>query len=295
MIFQWFGGTYKDARSAANFFGRFAVEADMLGRVFPEYKLPREQRRAFLFVGRKTATRHNMAIGDRVTLVGDIFPVTLELTVRGIYDAERNNENLFFHYKYLDESLSDTMKGFVSTFFIRMQSADETPTIAKSIDDMFRNSPMQTKTETEKAFELSFLSFLGNVKAFLLAICTGVTFTILLVSGNTMAMAIRERVREVGILKTLGFTRWMVFSMIIGESITITLVGGGVGLSLASGLCSLIREAPLTLADMSGIHLSGTVLAMGMMVALAVGLLSSMIPAYRASRRPIIEILKATD
>ncbi|MEZ5354368.1 MAG: FtsX-like permease family protein [Bryobacteraceae bacterium] len=301
MIFQWFGGTYKDARDPANFFGRFAVEEDKLARIFPEYKLPSDQREAFLaersacIVGRKTADRHNMKVGDRITIVGDIFPVTLEFVVRGIYDAERDNENLIFHYKYLDESLEEARRGFVGTFSIRMKSPDDATRIAKTIDDMFRNAPIQTKTETEKAFELSFLAFLGNVKAFLLSICGAVTFTILLVAGNTMAMSVRERVKEVGILKTLGFTRGTILSMLMGESVLISVIGGAIGLGLAMGVCALIRQSPSTFADLSRIHLPPAVLAIGLAVAAVIGLVSSVIPAYGASRKSILDALRMTD
>ncbi|MEZ5404194.1 MAG: FtsX-like permease family protein [Bryobacteraceae bacterium] len=301
MIFQWFGGTYKDARDPANFFGRFAVEGEHLGRIFPEYKLPDDQRKAFLaeqsacVVGRKTADRHNMKIGDRITIVGDIFPVTLELVVRGIYDAERDNENLLFHYKYLDESLPEGRRGYVSTFSIRMRSADDATRIAKTIDDMFRNAPLQTKTETEKAFELSFLAFLGNVKAFLLAICGAVTFTILLVAGNTMAMSVRERVKEVGILKTLGFTQGTILSMLIGESVIISLIGGALGLFLASGMLSMARQMPSTFADMSRMYMRPSILAVGLAVALVIGFVSSIIPAFGASRKSILDALRVTD
>jgi putative ABC transport system permease protein len=176
-----------------------------------------------------------------------------------------------------------------------MRSADDATRISKAIDDMFRNSPLQTKTETEKAFELSFLAFLGNVKAFLLSICAAVTFTILLVSGNTMAMSVRERVREVGILKTLGFTRGTIMSMMLGESIVIALIGGALGLGLAAGMCALARQAPSMFTDMSRIHIPLPVIGVGMAVALVIGLVSSFIPAYGASRKSIVEALRVTD
>src|SRR5262245_36907069 len=193
MINQWFGGVYKDSRDPANFFARFAVEADKFATINPEFKLPESERQAFIndrvgcIVGRKTAVRHNLKPGDRVMLTGDIFPVKLELIVRGVYDCKADNESLFFHYKYLNESLATTagFKDVVGTFSIRMERAEDANAISKTIDDKFRNSTAQTKTETEQAFQLSFLAFLGNVKLILLTICAAVTFTILLVSGNT--------------------------------------------------------------------------------------------------------------
>jgi putative ABC transport system permease protein len=305
MIFQWFGGVYKDSRDPANFFARFAVEAEKFGVTHPDYKLPDDERQAFVndrmgcIVGRKTATRHNLKPGDRVTLTGDIFPVNLELTVRGVYDNKIDSESLFFHYKYLNESLATTagFRDVVGTYFIRMERAEDANTISKAIDDKFRNSPMQTKTETEQAFGLSFLAFLGNVKLMLLSICAAVTFTILLVSGNTMAMAVRERVREVGVLKTLGFTNGIVLWLMVGEAVVISLIGGGLGLALAGGLCLLLRGLPssMTFMDMSQFAVPPSVITLCLLVAAMIGLVSSVIPAWGASKRPITEALRFTD
>lgn len=303
MITQWFGGVYKDARDPANFFARFAVEPEKFSTINPEYKLPEEELKAFVadqtgcILGRKTAQRHNLKLGDRVTLVGDFFPVTLDFTLRGIFDNPLDSESMFFSYKYLNESVAATanFRDIVSTFTIRMERAEDANAIAKTVDDTFRNSPAQTRTETELAFQLSFLSFLGNVKLMLLSICAAVTFTILLVSGNTMAMAVRERVREVGVLKTLGFTKGHVLGMMIGESVLISLIGGIIGLALAGGLCLLIRGLPSTFANLSQITLPPSVIVICLLVAMLIGFVSSIIPAWGASSRPIVEALKVTD
>jgi len=248
-------------------------------------------------LGRKTAQRHNLKLGDRVTLVGDFFPVTLDFTLRGIFDNPLDSESMFFSYKYLNESVAATanFRDIVSTFTIRMERAEDANAIAKTVDDTFRNSPAQTRTETELAFQLSFLSFLGNVKLMLLSICAAVTFTILLVSGNTMAMAVRERVREVGVLKTLGFTKGHVLGMMIGESVLISLIGGIIGLALAGGLCLLIRGLPSTFANLSQMTLPPSVVVICLLVAMLIGFVSSIIPAWGASSRPIVEALKVTD
>jgi putative ABC transport system permease protein len=142
---------------------------------------------------------------------------------------------------------------------------------------------------------LSFLAFLGNVKAFLLSICAAVTFTILLVTGNTMAMSVRERVKEVGILKTLGYTPGIILSLLVGESLVISLVGGALGLGLAAALCAAMRNMPSTFADMSRINVVPVIVAIGLAVSLFIGLISSLVPAYGASRRPILEALRVND
>jgi len=306
MINQWFGGVYKDSRDPANFFARFAVEADKFATINPEFKLPESEQQAFVndrtgcIIGRKTAVRHNLKPGAPVTLTGDIFPVTLELTVRGVYDGTIDNESLFFHYKYLNESLAATagFRDVVGTYLIRMERAEDANAISKMIDDRYRNSTAQTKTETEQAFGLSFLAFLGNVKLILLSICAAVTFTILLVSGNTMAMAVRERVREVGVLKTLGFTNGIVLWLMVCEAIMISLIGGVIGLALTRGLILLLSLMPASITfftDFSQVSVRPSVIIICLFVAGMIGLVSSIIPALGASRRSIVEALKFND
>jgi putative ABC transport system permease protein len=301
MILQWFGGTYKDARDPKNFFARFAVEPEKIAAIYPEYKIAPEQMQAFLaertacVVGRKLARTHNFELGSRISIVGDIFPVTLNFTVRAIYDSERDNEGMFFHYNYLDEALPRGYKDIASTFVIRMANPADATRIAQDVDSQFRNAPIQTKTETERAFELAFLAFLGNVKAFLLAIFGAITFTILLVSGNTMAMAVRERVKEVGILKTIGFTQGRIFSLLLGESVFISLLGGAIGLGLTMVLCNVLRQMPSTFADMSRLTTPPWVLAVALSIAVLIGLASSAIPAWSAARRNIIDAMRVTE
>ncbi len=301
MIIQWFGGTYKDSRDMRNFFARFAVEADKLRTVYPEYQIPPEQYQAFLndragaVVGRPLAERLGFKLGDRVTIVGDIFPVTMEFTIRAIYDAPRDNENLFFHYAYLRESLPEGRRDRTSSFAILADSAESVPRIAKTIDDMFRNYPDQTKTDTERNFELSFLSYLGNVKLFLIAICGALTFTILLVSANTMAMSVRERVREIGILKTLGYTPSAILGIILGESLVISLLGGVLGLGLAVAICEALSKSPILFVDLKALHVPLEVAALGLLVAALIGLVSCLVPGWGASRRSIVESLRFSD
>jgi putative ABC transport system permease protein len=235
-----------------------------------------------------------------VTLTGDIFPITLELTLRGIYDCKLDNESLFFHFKYLNESLEvgSQFRDVAGIYSIRMERSEDASIISKTIDDKFHNSTAQTRTETEQAFQLSFLAFLGNVKLMLLSICAAVTFTILLVTGNTMAMAVRERAREVGVLKTLGFTNGMVLWLMVGEALAIGLIGGAIGLGVTRGLILLLSWAPAGLTfllDFSTVTIQPTVIIICLLVAGMVGLVSSIIPALGASRRSIVEALKVTD
>jgi putative ABC transport system permease protein len=300
MVSQWFGGMYIDNRPE-HLFARFAIEPDKIFIVRGEMKLPEEQKLAFqkertaCLIGRQLSEKINKHLGDRITLQGDIFPITLELTVRAIFDTEENNEVLYFDRKYLDESINGAMKNMAGMFAILADSADSVPRIAQAVDDEFRNSTTPTKTESERAFQLSFINALGNVKAFLLSICAAVTFTVLLVSGNTMAMSVRERVREVGVLKTLGFTRESILGMILGEAILLALLGGAIGLGIASILCSLIRKAPGFVGQIKTLSIHPPVALACLGVAASIGLISSLVPAWGASRTPIVEALRTTD
>jgi len=297
---QWFGGMYKNNRPE-NLFARFAIEPDKIFIVRGEMKVPEEQKTAFqrertaCLIGRQLADKIKVGLGDRITLQGDIFPITLELTVRAIFDSEQNSEVLYFDRKYLDESIKGALKGNVGMFTILADSADSVPRIARAVDDEFRNSTTQTKTESESAFQLGFINSLGNVKAFLLSICAAVTFTVLLVSGNTMAMSVRERVREVGVLKTLGFTRPAILGMILGESVSLAVLGGAIGLGIAAGLCSLMRMAPGFVGQLKTLSIRPPVALTCLGAAVVIGLVSSAIPAWNASGTPIVEALRSND
>ncbi len=300
-IYQFFAGSYKDDTPSESF-ARFAVEPERLFRIFPEFRLSEEEKEAFLhertaaIVGVKTARALNMKLGDRVTLRGDIFPVNMDLIIRGIFQAgTADDESMYFHYDYLNESLPAGERDTVGAFIARMDKPESANAVIKGIDDQFRNAPLQTKTETEKAFQLSFLAMLGNVKAFLLSICAAVTFTILLVTGNTMAMAVRERTREVGVLKTLGFTPGVILGLLVGEALLVSAAGGVLGMGLAAFACATLRSGPSFGADLSQLVVAPSIVAIGVGVSLVIGFIGSLVPAYTASRRPILEALWIND
>lgn len=295
VVAQWFGGVYKEPQ---NFFARFAVEPEKFFRVTPEYKISEEEKRAFIqertatVIGRDIANKHNLKIGDRMTLVGDIFNVTMEFTIRGIYDYPPENETMLFHLDYLFESLPAGQRDFAGTFTILMDSPQSAARISNAIDEMFRNSPQQTKTETEKAFALSFLSFLGDVKMILISICAALTFTIILVTANTMAMSVRERIREVGVLKTLGFSNGAILGMILGEAAVLSLMGGAVGYLIASGLTAVVRSGPNLGPELKTLAIQPSVAVLLLGIAVGIGVLSSLIPAWNAARTNILDSLR---
>ena len=298
MVWQWFGGVYKDPK---NFFARFAIEPERFFSLYPEYRVPEDQKRAFqqertaCLIGRALADKYGIKLGDRVTLKGDSFPVDLELTTRAIYDAEGSDETLYFNLQYLFESLPPTRRDFAEGFTILADSPESVPRISRAIDDQFRNSAAQTKTESERAYQLSFLSLVGNVKAFLLFVCAAVAFTLLLVSGNTMAMSARERVREIGILKSLGFTPAAIMSIILGEAGLIALMGGSIGCLLAALACEFVHRAPAGIQQLKTLQLQPLVALFSLGVAIAIGIVSSFVPAYSASRISILDAIRSND
>jgi putative ABC transport system permease protein len=299
-IEDWFGGTYIDDRPE-HMFARFATDPDKIFKVRTEIKIPEDQKLAFqrdrtgCVIGRGVAESQKFKIGDKMTIVGDIYPFNLELTVRGIFDADNNVDLIYFSREYLEESIKESRRGNAGMFMILANSVEDVPRIEKAVDAMFRNSPTQTKTESESAFSLSFVSFLGNIKLFLLIVCAAVMFTMLLVSANTIAMSVRERVREVGVLKVLGFTNGMVLAIILLEALVVSLLGGAVGVFLASGMTGVVRRGPAFLDQLKHLSLSPQVGLICLGIAASVGLISAFIPAYQASRISILEALRSTD
>jgi len=299
---NWFGGTYKDSRDPNNFFARFGVDPKAFMTIRTQMQMPDDQRRAFItdqtgcVISQDLAKKLNFKIGDRITLTGDIYPVTLELKVVGIFTDPDAEDSLFFNIKYLRESLPLTRRNIDSTIAILADSPEDVPRIAKTIDDIFAEASPPTKTESEQQFALSFVSFLGNIKLFLMSICAAVTFTILLVSGNTMAMSVRERIREVGILKTLGFTQESILGMIIGEAIVIALIGGVIGLLLASVLAVGVGHSAgrYGIGGLQNLSLTPMTVLISLAVAAAIGLISSCVPAWNAARTNILDSLRSS-
>ena len=302
MAWQWFGGTYKDNRDSRNFFARFASEPDRIFKVHPDMEIPEDQKLAFqhertgAIASAELAKKVGFKIGDRITLVGDIFPVTLELKLVGIYTTPDGDETLYFNREYLRDALPprSPRRDMVGAFQILANSADDVPRIAQAVDKEYDNSQYPTKTESEKAFQLSFASFIGNIKVFLMAICGAVTFTILLVSANTISMSVRERVREVGIMKTLGFTPGAILGIILGESAVISLFGGALGCGLAALLCYAVSHGPAAsfMQSLKNLSITPAVALLSLGVAVLIGVISSVIPAWNASRTSILDSLR---
>ncbi|HUN89223.1 MAG TPA: ABC transporter permease [Terriglobales bacterium] len=291
---NWYGGKYKDDKPE-NYFAQFYVEPENIAEVYSDWEIPDDQKQAWFkdragcAVGKRLADRLHFKPGDRVHLQGSYLP-SVDLTVRAIISGPEVNDAMWFNRKYVDES-TQWVKSQSGMYAIRVASEGDVAKVTHTIDDMFHNSPEPTKTETEKAFQLGFVAMMGNVKAFILGISGAVVFAILLVSGNTMAMSIRERIREVAVLKTIGFTRNRVLVLFVGEAVAVSLAGGLLGVFLASGLIRGLAQSP-----MGGLFRTAQVTGLTALVALGVaalvGFLSAFIPSYRASNLNIAEGLR---
>ena len=259
---NWFGGKYKDDKSN-NFFAQFGTDPEEFFTVYKDWKIPQDQieawqhDRAGAVVDAELAKKFGWKFGQKIIIVGTIFPLNLELNIRGFYTAPEPTNSLYYNQKYVEEAVP-YLKGQQGFYTILAKSPEMMfQKFRPPIDEMFHNSPQPTKTETEKAFQLGFLAMLGNVKAFILSICGAVVFAILLVSANTMAMSIRERTREVAVLKTLGFTRQTILSLFVGEAVVLALVGGiagslvamliGIGAAKAGGFAGALKVEPVTM------------------------------------------------
>jgi putative ABC transport system permease protein len=303
---SWFGGVYQDPK---NFFANFAVDVEPYLLMYPEYIIPEDQRQALLadrrgaLVGRGLADKYGWNVGDTVQLESTIPPYRIgrpfDFVVRAIYDADRQKNpgvdlnQFFFHFEYLDEATGRRVGA--GTYVVEIDDPTQAGEISKAIDAVFENSNAQTLTETEGAFVAGFISLAGNLSLLLNAIGLAVTFTILLVTANTMSMAVRERRTEIGVLKTLGFPSRLVLWLVLAESLAIGLLGGGLGLLLGWGGIHLLTGLPMlgpALAGYPSLGLTPRVALGGMGIALLLGALAGVVPAMLAFRANITEALR---
>jgi putative ABC transport system permease protein len=291
---SWFGGIYKDQKPE-NFFAQFGTDPEEFFKVFRDIQMPDEQRIAWsrdrqgVIVDDTLASKYGWKLGDRIVLQGTIYPVDLELYVRGIFKSYPDNKSVYFNTKYVEEAVS-FFKGQAGTFSILVDSPGDVSRVASTIDDMFRNSPQPTKSESEKAFGLEFVAMMGNVKAFILMICSAVLFATLLVSANTIAMSIRERTKEVAVLKTLGFTRQSVLGLFVSEAVALAVAGGAIGIVLAYLLVFMVSHSPMM--SFFPLKVTSGMWAIAIGLSALVGLVSSLVPSYHASQINIVDGLR---
>jgi putative ABC transport system permease protein len=291
---NWFGGVYQDEK---NFFPQFAIDVDHQRAIYPEFILPDDQWKAFAadrdgaIAGQSIAQRFGWKVGDRIPIKGSIYPGKWEFNLRGIYHGARVQDDttqFWFHWDFLDETRTFG-KGDVGWYVVRVTNPDLSVQVAKAIDTEFANSPYETKTDTEKAFAASFVKQMGNIEFLILTVGAVVFFTLLLVTGNTMAIAVRERVGELAVLKAIGFSDRFVLMLILEESLVIALFGGGLGMLLAK-LFSLGGDP--THGILPYFYLPPMAIVTGMATALSVGVVAGILPAISAMRLRVVDAIR---
>ena len=295
---NWFGGIYQDEK---NFFPQFVIDPENQRQVFPELVVPDDQWNAFLkdrqgaVVGARTAERFHWKIGDRIPIKSLITGGTdaWEFNIDGIYHGKRPQDDetqFWFQWDYFEEKVPERFKGNVGWYVLRLNSTDDAVRVAKTVDDQFANSPYETRTQTESAFAASWVKQFGNISFLILAIGTVVFFTLLLVTGNTMAISVRERTSELAVFKAIGFSDRAILFFVLAESLVIALIGGLLGLLLAEAAVPALAKALNGL--LPALILAPSILGLGLVVAIAVGLISGLLPGIMAMRMRVVNALR---
>jgi putative ABC transport system permease protein len=323
-VVSWFGGSLpakKEGKAEegsssttdwSNFFPNMAVEAEPFLAMYPEYQIPPDQYQAFMqdmrgaVVGRKLAEKFGWKLGDKFFLESFIPPYRkrdgpFEFVVRAIIDVDRAKHPstdlniMYFHYKYLYEATGRFLSA--GSYWVEIDDPDQAGTVSKAVDALFENSDAQTHTETEKAFAAGFISMAGNLALLLNGIGLAVSFTILLVTANTMSMAVRERRTEIAVLKTLGFSSALVMGLVVAEAVLLGVLGGALGIGGSKAIMWVLTNAPGIKDALAGIGLSEMklqpmVAALGFGVALVLGFAAGFVPALNAYRSRITDMLR---
>jgi putative ABC transport system permease protein len=307
----FFGGLFGSSQQDfANFFANFAVDAEPYFAMYPEYAVPPDQFEAFLrdrrgcIVGRALAEKYGWQIGSTFQLESFIPPYRVgrpfEFVVRGIFDKNdalspgTNEMQMFFHYRYLNEATRQ--RAGVGMFMVQVEHPDQAAAVAQLIDATFENSDVQTKTESEAAFVEGFAALAGNLVGLLNTIGLAVAFTVLLVTANTMSMAVRERRTEIAVLKTLGFTSGRVMGLILTEALILAAAAGLLGTWMASLLVTNVQKIPglgALLGQFPALQLSPALVAVTMAISVAIGTVAGLAPAWTAYRARIVDTLRA--
>jgi len=295
----WFGGIYQ---KPSNFFAQMPVEPEQYLEMYPEYQLPQEQREAWLktrsgaIAGRGIAERFGWKVGDRIPINATVWTrkggeITWEFDLVGIYDgAEKGTDTsqFLFRYDFFDEA-RQFGQGLVGWYTVRVADPERAAEVAAAIDAEFANSPYETKAEPEGAFLQGFANQIGDIGFIMMSIIAAVFFTILLVAGNTMAYAVRERTNELAVLKAVGFTDGGVLALVLGESLLMTVLGGGLGLGLA---WLLVSAGDPTGGSLPVFYIPVSDLAAGALLILLMALVAGILPALQARRLRIADALR---
>jgi len=294
---NWFGGVYQDEK---NFFPQFVIDPENQRQVFPELIVPDDQWNAFLkdrqgaIAGARTAERFHWKIGDRIPIKTTLYGGgSWEFNLDGIYHGQRPEDDetqFWLQWDYFEERIPEQAKGQIGWYVLRINNPDDAVRVAKAIDDKFANSPSETKTETESAFAAGWVKQFGNIQFLILTIGSVVFFTLLLVTGNTMAISVRERTAELAVMKAIGYSGPRVLIFILAESLVIALAGGLLGLGLA--LLAIPALAKALNGMLPTLLLDPSILILGLVAALAVGIASGILPGLGAMRMRVVEAFR---
>jgi len=290
---SWYVGLYKDEKIAS--FAQLATDAKELMKVWTEFTIEPEQLRAWqenrtgCIVDRNNANRRGWKVGEHIPLKGNNYGFDLDLVLCGIYDGPEFINDLYFHWDYLNEQLrarNDPKTDTTSILFVKADSAESIERLVQQIDGRYENSDHPTLTQSHQAFAQMFAKFAGNLQAYVRNIGLAVTFALTLVAGNAMAMSMRERTTEIAVLKAIGFPRWLVLGLVLGESILVSLVGGTLGVVVGRGVWSAVHYFWPEYIPID--WMAFIVLAYGIIVAGAVGFVSGIGPALRAASLSVV-------
>ncbi len=293
----WFGGVYQDEK---NFFPQLAVDGATWRSVYDEYEVDPREWQAFLadrmgaIAGRATAERFGWKVGDRVVLKGARYPGDWAFNLRGLYTGRSDDADLtqfWFRWEYYKEKAPATHTGLVSWYIVRVRSGHDPGAVAARIDSLFENSAWETLTQPESAVLGALVQQLGNVEQALLAVGGVVFCTLLLVTGNTLALSVRERTGEIAVLKTIGFRDGAILGLVLAESLAVAVGGGALGIAAAK-LFTLRGDPTQGMLLFASFHLSGASMAGGAGLALLAGLLAGLLPALEAMRLPVVSALR---
>jgi putative ABC transport system permease protein len=295
--FTWFGGKYKGEQGMT--FAQFALDPKKLRSVFTEAKMPPdsyplfEAERTACIIGKITAAKYKLNVGDKITLESTVYPVTMEFKIVGIYSGTPDDRNMLFRQDYLNESSG--LQGQVGMWWLKVKSAQDMPKVIAAIDQAFANTSAEVRAESERAFQLSFISMWGNIKLLVALICSAVIFTLLLVSASTMSMAIRERFRELAILKAIGFRRRELFAFILAESFGLAAAGALIGVGGAYLLFTYGDVGKMTNGMFPSFEVTSRIVGTGALVAAVLGIVSSIMPSIAVAKMSVTEGLKTLD
>jgi putative ABC transport system permease protein len=292
--FTWFGGVYQDEK---NFFVQFAIDENQR-QMFPEFRVSDREWKAFrkdkagCIAGEALAKRFHWKVGDRIPIRGVLFQGSWEFNLRGLYYGARPQDDttqFWVRQDYLNERAPADWKSLVGWYFVKLKSPDLSVEVSKAIDAAFSNSAWETRTQTEKAMQASFTKQMGNIEMLIVSIGGVVFFTLLLVTGNTLAIAVRERTAEIAVLKAVGYSDAFVLGLVLWESAFVAILGGGLGLALVKAFT--LRGDP-TGGMMPGFYVSPEALGVGFGLAVLVGLVGGILPALSAMRLQVVEALR---